>query len=382
MRGGASAVRWSGRAAAVVVPMAGIFAGPGEALPLRLSALLCVIAIVVQRVGNPRWTTVAAVTASLATTLWLRLTHPVDVTDPAGEAYRVLLWSALESAAMAVLIVPVVRAAPPREAAALGLAAGLAESAVALRLAPAQGLLVQAFTVTWWSLAAACAAGLGLYLRTLDQRRGRAVEAARREQRMELACDLHDFVAHDLTGIVVQAQAAQVVADPAKGRAALAWIEEAGLQALSVTDRTVRLLSAGGDAERHPVPGLADLPELVRRFTADPGDLRLRMEVDAEDVPREIGATAYRIVVEALTNVRRHAPASTVVIVVDRTGEELHVRVTNDGVGDGTHVPAARRGGLGLVGLRERVGALGGTLEAGPHRAGWRVAAALPLAAR
>ncbi|MFB8171600.1 sensor histidine kinase [Kitasatospora purpeofusca] len=229
---------------------------------------------------------------------------------------------------------------------------------------------------------------IGLYLRGLDESRRRSVAAARRAQRLELAHDLHDFVAHDVSGMVAQAQAGTVLAafDPVRAAALFERIEQAGLQALASLDRTVHLLrSEDGDGdgpERGPQPGLAELAELTERFTGS-GEVLVRLDAPAEEptVPREVAATAYRIVVEALTNVRRHAPAARVVDVRVRSeGRRLTVRVRDDG--GGVSPPSGSRrggGGSGLAGLSARVEALGGTLSAGREGSGWQVAVTMPL---
>ncbi|MFE7188318.1 sensor histidine kinase [Kitasatospora sp. NPDC057541] len=228
---------------------------------------------------------------------------------------------------------------------------------------------------------------VGLYLRGLDEARRRSVSAARRSQRLELAHDLHDFVAHDVSGMVAQAQAGMVLAasDPVRAAALFERIEQAGLQALASLDRTVQLLrSEDADGpERGPQPGLAELTQLTQRF-ADSGGVAVRLDAPAEEpgVPREVAATAYRVVVEALTNVRRHAPAARVVEVrVRREGRRLSVRVRDDG-GAAAQPSGPRRGGSGLAGLAARVEALGGTLAAGREGGGWQVAVTMPLKAR
>ncbi|MFF2353048.1 sensor histidine kinase [Kitasatospora sp. NPDC058115] len=227
---------------------------------------------------------------------------------------------------------------------------------------------------------------VGLYLRGLDDTRLRSVAAARRSQRLELAHDLHDFVAHDVSGMVAQAQAGMVLAasDPVRAAALFERIEQAGLQALASLDRTVHLLrSEDADGpERGPQPGLAELSELTERF-ADSGGVTVRLDAPAEEpgIPREVAATAYRVVVEALTNVRRHAPAARVVEVrVRREGRRLTVRVRDDG-GRPPQPSGPRRGGSGLAGLAARVEALGGTLVSGREGGGWQVAVVMPLKA-
>ncbi|WP_395294719.1 sensor histidine kinase [Kitasatospora hibisci] len=232
---------------------------------------------------------------------------------------------------------------------------------------------------------------VGLYLRGMDDARRRSVAAARRAQRLELAHDLHDFVAHDVSGMVAQAQAGMVLAgsDPVRAAALFERIEQTGQQALTSLDRTVRLLrSDEADLpERGPRPGLAELTSLTERF-AESGGAVVRLDAPTDqDIPREVAATAYRIVVEALTNVRRHAPAAHVVDVrVRREGRRLEVLVRDDGGGpqpSGPRLGEVVRGGSGLAGLGARVEALGGTLCSGRAQAGgWQVKATMPLEGR
>ncbi|MFJ8627808.1 sensor histidine kinase [Kitasatospora sp. NPDC093550] len=222
----------------------------------------------------------------------------------------------------------------------------------------------------------------GLYLRGLDEGRNRAVAEARRAQRLELAHDLHDFVAHDVSGMVAQAQAGAYLAgiDPVGATEMFQRIEQAGQRALASLDRTVQLLRSEEGGGRGPQPGLAELAEVAERFTAT-GGAEVRLELPEEAVPREVGSTVHRIVVEALTNVRRHAPAARAVrIRARRNGGRLELTVTNDGRAPGPAGRPRRGGGSGLPGLAARVEALGGSLEAGPHeREAWRVTAVLPL---
>ncbi|MEU0572704.1 ATP-binding protein, partial [Nonomuraea sp. NPDC005983] len=156
---------------------------------------------------------------------------------------------------------------------------------------------------------------------------------------------------------------------------ALRRIEEAGQRALASMDRTVEMLNGepGAAAGRH-VPGIEALPQLADGFSPS---ARVSLTVEpGPDVPRETSATAYRVVTEALTNVRRHATRATRVdITVTREDARVLVRVTDDG---GGHSEAPDRGGFGLVGLAEQVEMLGGTLSAGPTPGGWSVRAAIP----
>jgi signal transduction histidine kinase len=280
-------------------------------------------------------------------------------------------FALVEMAALTVLVASVVRVALARRAAVGAGLAGLAVPCWLLRFGDPGPLPVAAFAA--WLLPVVLAVAAGWYLRSLDGRRHRAVAAARRAQRLELARDLHDFVAHDVSEMLAQAQAGQVLADRDAAAAAgtLPVIEQAALRALASLDRTVAMLHDG--PARASLHTLDDLRELADRFGAE-----LDLDPDLE-VPRELAATAYRVVVEALTNVRRHATgASRVEISVRRVGDALEVAVADDGRGT---APPSRRGGLGLPGLQERVRMLGGTLTAGPREPrGWRLAAVLPAA--
>ncbi|WP_344252019.1 sensor histidine kinase [Actinoplanes campanulatus] len=236
------------------------------------------------------------------------------------------------------------------------------------------------------ALAGAAAIGVGVYLRTLEGNRQRAVDAVRAEQRAEFARDLHDFIAHHVTGIVVQAQGARFVAeqDPKRVLLALEQIEQAGAETMASMRRMVGVLrdaQSRPDAPLAPVAGVPELAALVEQFTAAGGPVaRLDVQGDVSGLPVEVSSSAYRVVMEALTNTRQHAPdASSVAVQLTRTPKQLFVRVSNDG--PAPRHPAPRdRPGYGLVGLAERVRAVGGRMTAGPGiGGGWIVDAALPL---
>lgn len=251
--------------------------------------------------------------------------------------------------------------------------------------------------------------GTGMYFRARDDERARGVAAAvtnaQQAERMALARELHDVVAHHITGIVVQAQAAQIVArraEPGPIADSLAGIEAAGSDALASLRRVVGLLRDTDDAS--PVaPGPEALGTLVARFEDRGPRVRLRLPDDGAAWPPEVTATVYRVVQESLTNITRHASqARSVVVDVGRTPDGLSIEVSDDaphaaavrrqGTAAGTSAGAAAgttagtdpaldpRGGYGLVGMRERVEALGGTLRAGLRPdGGWTVLATLPL---
>lgn len=228
----------------------------------------------------------------------------------------------------------------------------------------------------------ACIAGGG-YLRWLDWQRGQAALEARTEERLDLARELHDLVAHYVTGIVVQAQGAQAVADtrPDVAVDALATIERAGADALAAMRRMVGALRDADDGAMAPPAGLAGLHELVERTSALGVPVRLRAaEGVLDELPPAVAGSVHRIVQESLTNARRHARDATLVDVqVTRVAGAVAIRVHDDGV-DADR--PARGAGYGLVGMQERATALGGSLRAGPdERGGWSVEALVPLAA-
>lgn len=325
--------------------------------------------------------------------------------DPPVQRQSTGLVTLMEIAAMLLLVCLLARYAPARYAAPLCAALGVLAATAILRLQVPPTAMEAAAQSAFFALGAVAAAAVGGYLRALESRRLRSVHDARRHQRLQLARDLHDFVAHDVSGIVVLAQAAQVVgADrPEKVLPILRQIEEAGLQALGSMDRTVRMLddSAGtasatageGKAQAY---GLPDIADVVDRFRdAGRGEVRLELDLTPERVarvPREVASTAHRVVVEALTNIRRHAAATPLVsvsVLPDLSAEEPVLVVSVDNRAPSLSEPGGggllgdggrRGGGTGLSALVERAGALGGSLEYGAHgEGGWRVRAVLPL---
>ncbi len=238
-----------------------------------------------------------------------------------------------------------------------------------------------------WALAGAtawsAALAVGLYLRYLDFLHRQALETARREERIDLARELHDVVAHHVTGMVVQAQAARFAGQDHAGTmlSALDSIETAGTGTLAAIRQLVGLLRDPDDTASGPPP--EPISQLVQRFAehGPPVDLRLPAGAPTSDWPPEVASTVYRIVQEALTNIARHAPsARSVVVTVTHDPQQLIVEVSDD-------APASRHhrlgGGYGLVGMRERVEALGGRLRVGPlPGAGWAVQAWLPVPAQ
>jgi signal transduction histidine kinase len=227
--------------------------------------------------------------------------------------------------------------------------------------------------------------GFGAYLRSMDKLRRETQEEVRRAERLELAREMHDFVAHHVTGMVVLAQAAQVTdTDPKK---AFADIEEAGLSALASMRRMVKMLRDDeSGAGTNPLGDLSQIEDLVDRFSREGTDASCFISPElAGTVAPEIAATAHRIVREALTNVRKHARGATRVrvVVAAASGQGMEVSVRDDGRAARGRLAqgslAQSGGGMGLLGLSERIEAVGGQLRAQPRpEGGWETAAWLP----
>ena len=198
-----------------------------------------------------------------------------------------------------------------------------------------------------------------------------------RAARARIAAELHDIVAHAISVMVVQASAGQRLAAIDSQRTADAFeaIAGAAQQAERDIGRLVELLS--GTDHSAPAPDVAVIEELVARAGASGLTVKLRLEGDRGGLPPIVGQTAFRVVQEGLTNAIRHASGADVEVLVLGGRDELLVEVVN-GPATGDGLLAGAGTGTGLTGLRERVGALGGELHAGPTAAGgWRLRARL-----
>ncbi|WP_435746034.1 sensor histidine kinase [Nocardioides sp. SYSU DS0663] len=225
----------------------------------------------------------------------------------------------------------------------------------------------------------------------VEREAAQQVALAAADERARIAREMHDVVAHGLSVIVVQADGARYAArtDPAVAARTLETVSATGREALTEMRRMLGLLRAedgeGAPALR-PQPGVGDLDALVAeaRTAGARVDARLPGPGTAADVPDGVGLTAYRVVQEALSNVRKHAgpdAAVRVEVAVSGTasggGRVVEVRVEDDGRGAAAEDDGR---GLGLLGMRERVTAHGGTVEARPRPGGgFAVAARIPL---
>jgi len=204
--------------------------------------------------------------------------------------------------------------------------------------------------------------------------RAQAVE----DERARIARELHDVVAHTLSVVAVQTQAVQRRLAPHQDREAadLRGVEGAVRDAMVEMRRLFGVLRANGAAAPlAPQPGLADVDDLLADARAAGFEVHAEILLSPADVPPGVGLTAYRIVQEALTNVRRHAHARTIVVHINGDGQQLEIEVSDDGTG-----PTAGSAGHGILGMRERVRLYGGSLEAGSAPGGgFRIRARLPV---
>ncbi|MFC7306468.1 sensor histidine kinase [Streptomyces monticola] len=286
-----------------------------------------------------------------------------------------IVWGMGEAVALLVLLTGVLLRAPARSAAVLGPLLGLACVAAPVRDAD-PGRFTMLFSVL-----TAVVTAFSLLLRAQAVQRVRDLQAVRAAERIELARELHDLVAHHVTGIVVQARAARFTAvEGERAAATFERIEHAGDEALGAMRRLVKVLREGA-AETEPVAGISQVRELAERFSQAGPPAILYVEPGLEDtLPGDLAAVAHRVVREALTNTRKHAADATAVRIGLRAlPGALEVRVADDGSRAASLSDTSRGGGFGLAGLTERVTALGGELTAGRSaEGGWEVRAVLP----
>lgn len=344
-----------------------------------------VVVAVTEGIARPglAWPVLATLLAlSLAPALLFRRSHPLAaaLSGWGAAALLVLLqWVAdtgdvglYSMAAVLILLSSLVRWGSGRE-----MVAGTA----AVTLVVALGMVVSA---AGWAdvvggsilvLLVAAFAAVFRYRADLWQRQQREI---RNQERVALARELHDVVAHHVSAIAVQAQAGRVVAArrPEAAVEVLAAIESEASRTLAEMRSMVRVLRDDDAVEYAPRPGLADLPALARA-DATPA-VEVRLGGSPVRLAGPVDTALYRLAQEALTNAVRHAWAATrVVIDVRREGDAVRLRVSDDGrTGPGP----APEPGFGLLGMAERAQLLGGSLAAGPGRdGGWVVEAVLPV---
>ncbi|MEV8437307.1 histidine kinase [Actinosynnema sp. NPDC051121] len=245
--------------------------------------------------------------------------------------------------------------------------------------AQARGVL----ELAWLIAAAAAGEALRQAERRADEAERTREETARRradEERLHIARELHDSLTHQISVIKVQAEVAVHLAGRRGEQVpeALLAIREAGREAARELRATLEALRDDTNPDGgNPPYGLEQVPELVQRARTSGLDAKLTIEGHRDGVPAAVGRAAYRIVQESLTNIARHAAAATASVRIDHRPDALVIRVDDDGRARPGTTPVP---GVGLLGMRERVTALGGSLRAAPRReGGFTVHAELPV---
>uniref|UniRef100_UPI000ABC1FE4 sensor histidine kinase n=1 Tax=Kitasatospora azatica TaxID=58347 RepID=UPI000ABC1FE4 len=221
----------------------------------------------------------------------------------------------------------------------------------------------------------------------LERERDAQAKVAVAAERARIARELHDVVAHNVSVMIVQADGAAYVMDnsPHQAKEALATIASTGRQALVEMRRLLGVLRSADAAEEYvPQPSVEELPELLEQVRTAGLPVEFSTSGEPRELPRGVELTVYRIVQEALTNVRKHGgPNVSARVAVDFGDRDLNVLIEDDGRGS-TDEQLARGGadgqGHGLIGMRERIGMVSGSLDAGPRPGGgFRIRAVLPL---
>ncbi|WP_405805225.1 sensor histidine kinase [Streptomyces sp. NBC_01187] len=355
-----------------------------------VSGGLCVAALVVPAGWFSRTAALALVWSLALTVVTTQLVQRPEVTFGVGEMAALLLLTARAIRIGRRLLTTV----------ALALGSGLATAVEPLRLQELEYHNVGNYLEPVLALGFVLATVLGLYLRLLDTYRSRERAADLQAHRLEHARELHDFVAHHVTAMIAQTKAVRYASaqgrapDPGDLDVLLAGIEQAGSQAMESMRGMVSVLRSdtSGNGVARPGTDLGALRELTEAATSTGAPATLTLDPALAELPLtpEIATAVHRVVREALTNVRKHGSGVEAITVDVRLSAQdrgrLCVVVTDDGhpAKPGRGAPVGGSGGFGLIGLTERVHALGGTLTTGPRERdpamrGWQVAAELPL---
>ena len=376
--GDAGQVALAGALALVLLPVGWTSVVDGEvSTGWEIALLVALVALHAAVATARRWPLPSYAVGALAE---LVLVAAPDLSGPtaeaAGSAYGPVL---LPSSLCFFVLLYAVSAQDRRPWPGIVLGIGLVGCLLTVvRLSGFDGTGLQGWT--WWlmvataTVAATVAAwALGRFRATRAAWIDQLADRAAAEERQRIAREMHDVVAHSLAVVVSHAEAGRMVVgqQPERASGILDTIATTGREALMEMRGLLGVL--GGESSTEPQPGLADIDDLVERMRE--AGLTVRLEADEPgQVAPAIGLTAYRVVQEALTNVTRHAGSGAAATVsVTRTARHLTIEVSDDGVG------IQRPPGRGLRGMRERVAAVGGTLEAGPSEEGWRVRAMMPL---
>ncbi|TQL70370.1 signal transduction histidine kinase [Nocardioides albertanoniae] len=344
-----------------------------------LGALIALHAAVATARRRPRPSFVVGAVAELVMVAAPDLSGPTAAA--AGSDYGPLL---LPSGLCFFVLLYAVSAREPRPWPGVALGIGLVGCLLAVvRLWRFDGTGLEGWT--WWlmvataTVAATVAAwALGRFQATRAAWTDQLADRAAADERQRIAREMHDVVAHSLAVVVSHAEAGRMVVaqQPERAGDILDTISTTGREALTEMRGLLGVLGGDRESPTTPQPGLSDLDDLVERMRG--AGLQVSYAgAEPGPVAPALGLTAYRVVQEALTNVTRHAGAgAAATVTVTRTDRQLEVDVHDDGVaGQSLQSPSGR----GLRGMRERVAAVGGSLEAGPDGDGWRVHAMMPL---
>jgi signal transduction histidine kinase len=333
---------------------------------LEIELLLNVLAVVALFMAR-RWPTFAAVAATLVTVVLVAHRTPLSIM-PFCVMLFLFVRLVIRSGPLfsALLLVPFLVLATPRFH---GHNSGFTSDTTLLFLA---GALIVGESMRKRGLAVA----------ELDATQEAMAESIRArtvmEERARIARELHDIVAHHLSVIAIESEAARLTS-PKLSRDAGNRLPATAREALTETRRLLGVLreDTGGEADRTPQPGLADLDDLIDRAEAAGTPIRLIRQGKIARLPLSIDLAAYRIVQEALTNARRHAPGANVDVEVSYRDQALHLRVRDYGPGAPEDAPIE---GHGLMGMRERAALAGGTFSSGPAEGGgFEVDITLPI---
>ncbi|MEV7238435.1 histidine kinase [Streptomyces sp. NPDC051020] len=353
------------------------FGSPTTWLPILVTGPLIGLAVLDTPWSPPLGRRVAiAVAASLALTAWSRIVPPT-----------LHWWGALETLGLLCFAVrTTAHRTRPATAAAWTVAVSAAVLLLPLRIGSGQVFITGGYVLTF---ALAVCIAIGCAVRALEARRERTARDVRQAERLALARDLHDLIAHHMSGIIVQAHAGLAIhtSAPDQVEPILRNIAHSGTETLESMRRLVRVLREENHTAVRPGDLLTELADLVSAHCAATGQDTSTATLEASAAARtarlspEVEISALRAVQEALTNIRRHAPGARTVVRLDADPDWLLITVTNTPP-PGAATPAGGRGGYGLLGLKERMEALDGTLHTGPlSGGGWQLTAALPLTA-
>ncbi len=350
-----------------IFQVAGSIGAAGEQtdrLPLDAVAFALLIAGPAALAFRDRWPLVAVAVAVAATSIYVWYGYPYG---PIFVSLVVAIFSAIQAG----------RSRATWTVAAVGYLAFLALANLAPRPQTETGAHL-IWVAGWLVVVHTVSEIVRIRREQAAERRRSAVEERERragEQRLHLAQELHDVLAHHISLINVQASVALHLLDddPAQARPALTAIKGASRESLAELRSALDLLRQGEGAPRAPSPRLSELDSLVEGVRAGGLDVRFDFDSSMPPLPAAVELAAYRIVQEALTNATRHARASVVSVSVGYD-DGVTIEVIDDGIGG---APAE---GSGISGMRRRAEALGGHFEAGPAPgAGFRVAAMVPV---